>query len=179
MGNTFTFTARNVEDLNQVITFTLQDQWMQVGSGPFQETLEAAIEKIGVDTGDEEPEGVESAGKLWIKPLAVSLFERGLGKFHVNDVVAKIEDDRIRVRAWYRTGRLALLPITLMNGRVDNPKAAHAFVEELDVRKAEAKGKFGFLGILDYWGTWIFMGISLAGLFGLWNHFSSQDNQGD
>lgn len=178
MGNTFTFTARNVENLNQVITFTLQDEWMQVGSGPFQETLETALEQIGVEAQEEESEETAATGKLWIKPLAVSLFERGLGKFHVNDVVAKAEDDWIRIRAWYRAGRLALLPITLMDGHVDNPQAAHAFVEELNERKAEAKGKFGFLGVLDYWGTWIAMGISLVGLFGLWRHFSHQDSEG-
>lgn len=41
------------------------------------------------------------------------------------------------------------MPITLIYGRVDNPLAAQAFVEELDRRKSEVMGAFGLFNISD------------------------------
>jgi hypothetical protein len=165
MENTYTYTARSIEDPEKVVIFTLQDHHMSVGSGAPLEQIEAMLEKM--DTAEEGP-GQEAEARLWLKPLAVSLLERGVGPFRVADVRAAVEDDWLRVGAWYRAGGLALAPVTLVNGRVDNPQAAHAFVEELDRRKEEESRALGLFSVLNYWFTWILAAALLFGLFVGW-----------
>jgi hypothetical protein len=163
MENTYTYTARSRENPDQVVTFTLQDHHMSVGVGVPMEQLETILQQS--DTADQVEEG---DGHLWLKPLAVSLLERGVGAFRVADVNAAAQDDRLRVSAWYRAGGLALAPVTLVNGPVDNPLAAQAFVEELDRRKSETTAAFGALNILNYWFTWILAGALILGLLQVW-----------
>jgi hypothetical protein len=164
MENTYTYTARSIENPEQVVTLTLQDHHMSVGLGAPLEQIEAVLQQE--DPGEESGQG--SQAKLWLRPLAVSLLERGVGPFQVADVNAAAEDDWLRVSAWYRAGGLALAPITLIDGRVDNPPAAQAFVEELKERKSEMTGAFGLLNLLDYWLTWILAGVLMLGLFQVW-----------
>jgi hypothetical protein len=168
MENTYTYTARSVEDPEQVVIFTLQDHHMSVGMGAPLEQIETALQQV--DAGEEasEEDGQEPGAKLWLRPLAVSLLERSVGPFRLADVNAAAMEDRLHVSAWYRAGGLALAPVTLVNGRVDNPRAAQAFVEELDRRKAEGAGALGPLNVLDYWFTWILAAALLIGLFVGW-----------
>jgi hypothetical protein len=63
---------------------------------------------------------------------------------------------------------LALAPITLIDGRVDNPQAAQAFEEELHQRKAEV-GSLKLFNVLDYWFTWILAVFLMVGLFQVWH----------
>ena len=164
MENTYTYTARSIEDPEQVVTFTLQDHRMSVGLGAPLEQIETVLEQMD----DGEKAGQESQPKLWLRPLAVSLLQRGVGPFRVADVKAATEDDWLRISAWYRAGGLALVPVTLVNGRVDNPQAAQAFVDELEERKSEVTGALGLLNLLDYWFTWILTGGLMLGLFQVW-----------
>lgn len=55
---------------------------------------------------------------------------------------------------WNRILGLRLAPVQMDLGRVDNPDAARAFVDELEERQAEVEepGRFG--GPLDYWLGW-------------------------
>jgi hypothetical protein len=145
MENTYTYIARDADDPAQIATFTLFDHSLSVGLGAPLEQIERALETQGEDQKGEER--IES--RLWLKPLAVSLLERGVGPFRIADVNATAKDDWLRVSAWYRAGGLALVPITLIYGRVDNPLAAQAFVEELDRRKSEVMGAFGLFNISD------------------------------
>lgn len=165
MENTYTYTARSIQNPEHVVTLTLQDHHMSVGLGAPLEQIESAMQQTdtGEEAGEKTGQGVQS--KLWLKPLAVSLLERGVGPFRVADVNADAKDDWLRVSAWYRAGGLALAPITLVDGRVDNPPAAQAFVQELEDRKSEVKGAFGFLNVLDYWFTWILAATLILGLF--------------
>lgn len=165
MEKTYTYTARSIENPEQVVTFTLQDHHMSVGVGAPLEQVETLLQQAGA--GDEEA-GQSALANLWLRPLAVSLLERGVGPFRIADVNAAAEDDWLRVNAWYRAGGLALAPITLVNGRVDNPPAARAFVDELEERKSEATGAFGLLNVLDYWLTWILGAGLMLGLFQIW-----------
>ncbi len=123
---------------------------------------------MNLDEDAEEETGPESQPQLWLKPLAVSLLERGVGPFRIADVSAAAKDEWLSVSAWYRAGGLALAPVTLVDGIVDNPQAAQAFVEEVDKRKSEVQGPFGPLSVLDYWLTWILAGLLLFGLFQIW-----------
>jgi len=163
MEDTYTYIARNADDPAQVATFTMFDHSLSVGLGAPLEQIERVLETKGEEQEAREP--IES--RLWLKPVAVSLLERGVGPFRVADVNATAKDDWLRVSAWYRAGGLALAPITLIDGRVDNPQAAQAFVEELDKRKSEVTA-FGLLNVLDYWFTWILAGALMFGLFQAW-----------
>jgi hypothetical protein len=173
MENTYTYTARSIDHPERVVTFTLQDHHLSVGVGAPLEQIETLLQQAdagGEEAGQEAGEG--ALAKPWLRPLAVSLLERGVGPFRVTDVSAAAEDDWLRVSAWYRAGGLALAPINLVNGRVDNPRAAQAFVEELEERKSEVTGAFGLLNVLDYWFTWILGAALMFGLFQVWRRKS-------
>lgn len=166
MEDTYTYTARSVENPEQVVTFTLHDHSMSVGLG-------APLEQISrvLDAASPEPEAEgEEAGRprLWLRPLAVSLVERGTRPFRVRDVYASTDEDWLRVSAWYRAGGLALAPVTLIEGQVDNAEAAEAFVQELETRKDEVGGAPGVLNLLDFWATWAVAGLAMFGLLQAW-----------
>jgi hypothetical protein len=163
MENTYTYTARSLEHPEKVVTFTLQDHHMSVDLGAPLEQLESALRQMEAD----EKAGEEGSAQPWLRPMAVSLLERGVGPFRVTDVSVAAREDRLRVKAWYRAGGLALAPITLIDGRVDNPQAAQAFEEELHQRKAEV-GSLKLFNVLDYWFTWILAVFLMVGLFQVW-----------
>jgi hypothetical protein len=142
---------------------------MSVGLGAPLEQIETVLQQMDAE-GEEAGQGTETG--LWLRPLAISLLERGIGPFQVADVNATAADDWLRVNAWYRAGGLALAPVTLVSGRVDNPQAAQAFVEEIDKRKEEVAGAFSLLNVLDYWFTWILAGALMFGLFQVWRRKS-------
>jgi hypothetical protein len=162
--NTYTYTARSVDDPEQVVTFTLYDHSLSVGVGVPLEHVERGLQ---ARQGEAEEES-EYHLQPWLKPVAVSLVERGTHPFGVEDVDARVEEDALQVRAWFRTGGLRLFPITLIKGRVDNPEAAYAFVEELDRRKKAMGRPSGFLKILDYWAAWLLASFLMAVLLETW-----------
>jgi hypothetical protein len=164
MENTYTYTARNAENPEQSVTFTLHDHSMSVGLGAPLEQIEQVLNR----DENQEDNGDGSEVQLWLKPLAISLVEQGTGPFRVADVDARADEDRLRVKAWFRTGGLGLAPITLIDGPIDNSDAAQAFVAEVNRRKEEVPGPFKLLGLLDYWATWIAASAALISLFALW-----------
>ena len=179
MAKTYTYTARSAENPDRVVTFTLRDKRMSVGVGA---PLEQVEHVIGLARGEEEvpeevtedellegEEVVVSPGekpKLWLRPMAVSLIERGTRPLHVDDVVTDLEDDRLHVHAWIRTGGLRLVPFTLIDGPVDNPVAAQDFVEEVHERRT-AVG-FRPWALFDYWATWLAGGIGALVMLQQW-----------
>lgn len=168
MKDTYTYTARNAGDPSRVITLTLHDRWMSVGTGPALEQVERAAQ--------EEAEGERQRSlptRLWLRPMALSLLQRSTGPFPVKDVFASSDGDNLMLKAWFRAGGLRSFPVTLVDGDVDNDEAAQAFVEELNARKAEDETTFGFLELLDYWATWI-LGIgALVGALAVWRRRQS------
>jgi hypothetical protein len=187
MAKTYTYTARSAENPERVVTFTLRDSRMSVGVGAPLEQVERAIQ-LGRGEGEERGEEAEAeAGaeveakemespKLWLRPVAVSLIERGTRPVHVDDVVAKVRDDWLQVRAWVRAGGLRLMPITLIDGRVDNPVAAQDFVEEVEERRTVTG--LNVFGLLDYWATWIVAGIVALVVFQQWRRKGSDKGEG-
>jgi hypothetical protein len=168
MENTYTYTARSAKNPARLVTFTLHDHRMSVGVGA---PLEQVERLLGREPADEEATGDDHLN-LWLKPLAVSLVERGTGPFRLSDVDADTDEDKLRVKAWFRSGGLGVLPLTLINGRVDNPDAAHAFVEELNRRKASVWSPFRFWGVLDYWISWIGAAAAFVGFFAAWRQLN-------
>lgn len=182
MAETYTYTARSAENPERVVTFTLRDSRMSVGVGAPLEQVERAIELgRGEEKEEEVEEGVQvelgeaEKPKLWLRPVAVSLLERGTGPVHIDDVVANLMDDWLRVRAWIRTGGLRLIPITLIDGRIDNPVAAQDFVEEVQERKTVTG--LNLFGLFDYWATWIAAGILALVMFQRWRQKGSEKGE--
>ena len=181
MAETYTYTARSADNPERVVTFTLRNSRMSVGVGAPLEQVERAIQ-IGRGAGASEEEEVEEGApveveqaekpKLWLRPVAVSLVERGTRPIHLDDVVAKLSEDWLRVRAWIRTGGLRLIPVTLIDGRVDNPVAAQDFVEEVGERKTDV-GLIPF-DLFDYWATWIVAGFAALLMFQKWRRKGSR-----
>jgi hypothetical protein len=181
MAETYTYTARSAENPERVVTFTLRGARMSVGVGAPLEQVERALR---LTRGEEGPEAEEVEGeapieaaegerpKLWLRPMAVSLVERGTRPVHVDDVVANVSDDWLSVKTWVRAGGLRLFPITLIDGRVDNPVAAGDFVEEVQDRKSVSG--FQVLGLLDYWATWIVAGVVALAMLQQWRRKGSE-----
>lgn len=163
MENTYTFVARNANDPRQVVTLTLHNHHLSVGSGP-------PLEQVARATAEGESRRLRS--RLWLRPLAISLAQRGTQPFPISDVFAEVEGDKLALKAWIRAARLRAFPLTLVNGPVDNPEAAHDFVEELQMRKGELALPIGFMELLDYWATWILAGLAAIGALVLWRRRS-------
>lgn len=171
MEETYTFTARSAVDPSRVVTLTLHDHRLSVGTGPPLEQVERAV----AEEERESEEAPPAAGRPWLRPLAVSLLQRGTQPFPVEDVFAQIKVDQLSVKAWYRARGLRLIPVTLIDGQVDNPEAALAFVEELNSRKSEVRLTFGFLELLDYWATWAMAFVSVIAVLVLWRRRRDRD----
>jgi hypothetical protein len=172
MENTYTYTARSATDPEKVVTFTLRGKRMSVGSGVPVEQAARLIELAAKEEDVEEREGEPSEAdepQLWLKPMAISLVERGTNALRVIDVDARATGaGYLWVRGWIRVGGLRLTPVILLDGMVDNPDAALAFVEELARRKdAYAEGP-AVLNFLDYWATWLVLGSVLVTFFSHW-----------
>ena len=173
MENTYTYTARSATDPEKVVTLTLRGDRMSVGSGVPVEQAARLIESATAEEV-EEVEGEEQArperkSQLWLKPMAISLVERGTSPLRVIDVDARATGaGYLWVRGWIRLGGLRLAPITLLDGAVDNPDAALAFVEELARRKDKYGQGPAFLNVLDYWATWLVLGSVAIAFFSQW-----------
>mgnify|MGYP000248982944 CR=1 FL=1 len=176
MENTYTYTARSIEEPEKVVTFTLHDDRMSVDIGTPVEQITRTLVDLKEDVEEEEKEEErepEKHAKVWLKPLAVSLVEHGTGALHITDVDAHVDEDYLSLRSWIRLNGLRLLPITLMAGRIDNPAAAAAFVAEVNMRKKELASGLPFLNVLNYWVTWLGAAISMMALFLFWQRHTS------
>jgi hypothetical protein len=171
MDETYTYTARSLEHPEQTLTFTLRNGHMSVDLSTPMEQVERMLQARRDEDGEPAVRDEADEGGLWFKPLAVSLLERGVGPFEVTDVSAIARQNQLRIRAWYRAGGLGLVPITLINSRIDNPEAAHAFVHEIARRKEEASAVGGPLALLNYWLTWF---VAIAALFALFNFWRNK-----
>jgi hypothetical protein len=177
MENTFTYTARSATAPEKVVTFTLYDSSMSVELGVPLEHLERVL--AGQEEAEAEKEGgSETAGHQprdqapaaasayhALKPVAVSLLERGAQPFHMADVSARAGDGALNVTAWVRAKGLRLAPIRFAWDRVDNPEGAKAFARQVRARREDASRPGRFAGIMDYWLSWLALGALVLTLF--------------
>lgn len=150
MRDTYTYTARSAEKLEEMATFTLHNHSLSVELGG---ALLEQVERLF------QPESRAAEGRVppWLKPAIAWLFQQVLRPFSVADVNSSVKGEALRITAWIRAGGLRLAPITLVWKHVDNPDAAQAFVQELNKRKASAPHPGRFPGPLDYWASWILL----------------------
>lgn len=155
---TYTYTARNIDDPEKVVTFTLYDGHMRVN-------LTGLLDQAGmVVNSEEKPDELKHQVRLQAKPALLKIKEGISGPIHISDVNAKLEEDQFEVTLWPRLGGLRLAPVQFDMGQVDNEDAAEAFVDELEQRKETESTAKRFFGPLDYWIGWAGL-LLLIGLF--------------
>lgn len=156
-NKTYTYTARNSEDLNRVVTFTLYDGHMRVG-------LTGLLDQVQAVAGSEErSDELKRQAAIQVRPALLKIKEGLSGPIKVGDVDAKLNGDRLKVIMWPRLRGLRLAPVRINMGGIDNPDAAESFVDELEKRK-ETTDTRSFFGPLDYWFGWAGL-LLLIGLF--------------
>lgn len=167
MENTYTYTARSALAPEKVVTFTLYDQYIAVDLGAPLESIARALRGAGDDSEAETDSKNQNRMQTSyaLKPAAVSLLERGGRPFHVADVYAQARNNTLTVTAWVRAKGLRLVPVRFAWKQVDNPQAANAFAQEVLARSREASQPGRFRGLMDYWVSWLLLGVLLIALF--------------
>lgn len=158
MTETYTYTARNADDPDRMVTFTL-------ANGHVHLNLSGVMEQVSkISAADEK--GAEAREQLQkqMQPAAMKVAETLSGPIEVGDVEAHLDGERLKLWAWQRVGGLRLAPMAVKIGRVDNVEAAEAFVEELDERKTSAAHAGKFFGPLDYWLGWAALLVAVIAL---------------
>lgn len=155
---TYTYTARNAENPDKVVTFTLDDESMRVNLTDLLDDTQRLM------SAKSKPRELVRQAKSKVMPALMKLREKVMGPVHVSDVNASLNEDRFRIRMWPRLAGLRLLPVRINMGQVDNEDAAEAFVGELEYRKETEPAARKFFGPFDYWFGWAGL-MLLAGLF--------------
>lgn len=177
LQKTYTYTARSADDPMRVVTFTLYDDKLAIGVGVPLEQAQRMMDARR-EEGDQGQE-TETEGNLWIKPVAVSLMERGTHPFNVKDVAAKFDGGRLNVTTWLRGAGLRLMPVRFTIDPVDNRDAAEAFVNELRRRKNIAEGVSRLPGPFDYWASWAAIGLLVPALIAVGVRLTSRMGNGN
>jgi hypothetical protein len=155
MPFTYTYTARNKQKPDNVVTFTIFENHMKVN-------LTGLIDQI---SGIAEKEDREMAAKSFLSTQSGTAIykavERLSGPVHINDVPPHLEDGAFKLTFWKRIAGLRVAPITISIGSVDNPEAAAQFIETLLDRQDQAEDPGVFAGPLDYWVTWVGLLVGL------------------
>jgi hypothetical protein len=161
MVDTYTYTARNVENPDVAVTFTLEDDYLRL-------SLTGLLEQAGkVSESDEKLAEIKNQFKAQAMPGTMKLIETVSGPIHVSDVSVRSNNQYLVLNAWQRVGGLRLIPLKINMGQIDNPAAAEAFVAELKARKYETSHAGRFFGPLDYWIGWAAL-IFVAALLIRW-----------
>ncbi len=154
MPFTYTYTARNKENPDQVMTFTIIDNHIKVNLTGLVDQVSEAVQEEDRKTAIKNFLTTQSGTAVY------KAVERISGPVHINDVSPHFEDGQFKLTFWKRIAGLRFAPITLAMGSVDNPEAAAQFMDTLLDRQEQAETPGFFSGPLDYWATWI---VLLAG----------------
>lgn len=158
-ADTYTYTARNDHDPNKVITFTLVDHHLQISFADLAEKMARVV------AAEEQGEELKGLIHSQAEPLKLKAMEKFSGPYHVADISATLEDAHLKIKGWNRMLGMRLTPYSVDMGRIDNPDAAEAFVDQLRERKQNAPDPGRFVGPLDYWFGWVALFIGLVVLF--------------
>jgi len=151
--NTFTYTARSTENPEKMAMFTLHNGSVSVELG---NTLMEQVGEAYEAYGDEE---IDKGISTWIKPAATGTIQKLLRPVPLADFDAEMSGDALQTTAWIRAGGLRLAPIMMTWQEVDNPEGARAFVDELRDRKESIQEEKSLPDALDYWASWIAIGL--------------------
>jgi hypothetical protein len=164
--NTYTYTARDADNPDKVITLTVIDDHIHV-------QLTGILDAVG-NVFQAEGRSTEAGHQLAVQaaPAALKLAEGLSGPVQINDLSASLKGDSLTITAWRRAAGLRLAPMRISLDRVDNPEAAEAFIHELELRQDQAEHPGKFAGPLDYWLGWAGIALAIGALF-VWPRKSS------
>lgn len=155
MPFTYTYTARNKENPDRVLTFTIIEDHLKVN-------LTGLVDQLSdVDKGEDQKTAVKNFLTTQSGTAIYKAMERLSGPVHVSDVNPQYKEGKFRLTFWKRLAGLRFAPITIVMGSVDNPEAAEQFINTLIERQNQTESPGYFAGPLDYWATWIGILIGL------------------
>lgn len=158
MPFTYTYTARNKENPNRMVTFTIFNDHLKVNlTGLFEQVSE-------VFDDDDRMSAVKKMISTQSGTTLYKAIERLSGPVHIRDVTPIYKDEKFTLTFWNRVARLRFAPIVIVMGEVDNPEAAEQFINTLSERQDETESPGIFAGPLDYWVTWMAMLIGMIAL---------------
>lgn len=155
MPFTYTYTARNKNNPDKVITFTIYEDYLKVNLTGLLDRISNLAEEENQEKAIKSLLSTQSGSALY------KAVERLSGPVHINDVTPSLDNGTFKLTFWKRIAGLRVAPITIFIGDVDNPEAAAQFLETLFERQELADEPGVFAGPLDYWATWIGMLIGL------------------
>ncbi len=158
MPFTYTYTARNEENPDRVMTFTIIENHIKVNLTGFVDQLSDVLEEKDRKEALKHIISTQSGTALY------KAVERLSGPVHINDVTPSYEDGQFKLTFWNRVAGLRFAPIILSMGTVDNPEAAGQFITTLLDRQDLAETPGFFAGPLDYWATWLALLIGVITL---------------
>jgi hypothetical protein len=154
--HTYTFALRSAHDPVKALTLTLVNDTLH-----FELTgAEDMMEKVAT-AKDRVKEATEQLMSRW-EVVSLKAAERLAGRIHLHDVTATYRDRAFQLWFWERLGGLRLFPAWINVDQVDNPEAAAAFAAEVERRKRTSSFTQSLPGPLDYWITWVGLGIGLV-----------------
>lgn len=163
MAETYTYTARNANNPDEVYTFTLRGDYLQLD-------IAGVLEQIDkVRKAEQVEEEVRRQVKIQAKPVIFKMIESFSGPVHVSDVNSYQKGEGFTLAVWKRIAGLRCAPMVISVSRVDNLEATKAFIDELDERKKTAGHAGKFFGPLDYWFGWVGL-IFLIAILIRWPH---------
>jgi hypothetical protein len=151
MAKTYTYTARQATQPEQLITFTLYQNHLMIEPDRLEQTAAStAADLTALAQSD-----------AWSKIFAVL---KSSTKPHLDlaDVDAGLEKDCLRLMGWLRSSDRRWLPMTLGMEHVDNPEAARTFVKELNRRKMSLQRHTRFAEWLNAKAYWFLAGSCAA-----------------
>jgi hypothetical protein len=163
MPFTYTYSARNKDNPNRMVTFTIYDEQLKVNLSGLVEQVSEVFNEEDRKSAIKEVISTQSGTALY------KAIERLSGPVHINDVTPIFKNGEFTLTFWNRVIGLRFAPIVIMMGDVDNPAAAEQFIKTLEERQDLADNPGFFAGPLDYWATWIGAVIALIVLL-RWPH---------
>lgn len=155
MPFTYTYTARNKDNPNRVMTFTIYEDRLRVNLTGLVDQVSEVIED------DDQKAAVKKILTNQSGTTIYKAIERITGPVHINDVTPDLKGAQFTLTFWRRLAGLRFAPFVLIMGEVDNPEAATQFIDTLKERQALTETPSVFSGPLDYWATWIAMLIGI------------------
>jgi hypothetical protein len=155
MTFTYTYTARDKDNPNTAMTFTIYDDFLKVDLTGLGEKILEVIDENHRQDALKEVITKQAGTTLYY------LLERLSGPVHIKDVTPIFENGQFTLTFWNRLAGLRFAPIVVSMGEVDNPEAADQFIDTLEERQELTPTPGIFSGPLDYWVTWIAMLIGV------------------
>jgi len=155
MAETYTYTARDAENPDNLVTITLYPDSVKINPTGLWDQLGK------LSTTDEKAEELRRQLANHAGPTALKLIESISGPIHLRDFNVHLEGERLQINTWQRLNRLRLAPLNLTFQRVDNLDAAEAFIAEVQRRKQDMGSAQTLPGIFDYWAGWMVLAIGI------------------